>query len=139
MMCRKNVKEKEFTRKCKRGAKYFFRVKYSAVRKHWDNGKQEDVIGFCPSCAPGMDQPRSYTMGWTAGTVARLRGDVGEVTPCAAADAKDDVPESKHADLKARIVAIMGQKNNQDIAPESWDELFADCVRDHVVKTVMSG
>ena len=142
MQCKKYVMKavsgRMHPRCCSKKAKFFLRATYLFVRSHYENGKNADAFGFCPECAQGMDNVANWKIGWTAGSILRLRGPVASVESCTEEEASGERLAGEHADLKARIKIIMRQKNHVKIEPETWAEIFSDCVDEYIVEAVQN-
>ena len=130
---------------CAKKARVFLRVTYASVRKHYENGTSTDAFGFCLDCSRGMEDPKKWRYGWQAwpsdwlnGTVLKLRGEVSSVEFCTEKEASGERTAGAHADLKARIKVIMRQKNHEKIEPETWAEIFSDCVDEITVEAVQN-
>jgi hypothetical protein len=124
---------------CLRKARVFYRVTYSEIAfSYLKNGRQDDGFGFCEECAKGMDKRAAWRRGNMPGEVSRLRGTVKAVVPCTEAEATGERDTNAHADIKARVKAIMGQRNHEKIEPETWAEIFRDCVDEVVVEKTMN-
>jgi len=123
---------------CAKKARVFLRVTYASVRKHYENGSSTDAFGFCLDCSRGMEDPKKWRSGWQAGTVIKLRGEVASVEFCTEKEASGERTAGAHAGLKARIKVIMRQKNHEKIEPETWAEIFSDCVDEITVEAVQN-
>lgn len=142
-------KDSEYNRNCGKQAALFFRVRYSSLLHHRENGIYEDVFGFCPECAKGKDKPEGYNnnvhrcrFSWKDMKVLHLRGEVCSVEKCeddgAAANAVETQRTVHINDVKAKILSIMKTRRNKQLA-EDWPEIFRLAWEQFQVESVMKG
>lgn len=81
-MKHKREKSKYDAKNCGRQATVFLRVRYKELYGRHDNGKYEDVFGFCDECARNKNSPMSWNGDrWGSGRkVLGVRGVVASAS-----------------------------------------------------------
>lgn len=140
MRCKgmKHKREKYDAKNCGRQATVFLRVRYKELYGRHDNGKYEDVFGFCDECARNKNSPMSWNGDrWGSGRkVLGVRGVVERIEPATADECVDEGMDKRLHDGKREFLRIMSTKGNADLA-DRWEEVFKLALDEFHVKKVM--
>lgn len=124
--------------RCTGHATKFFRVHYGSLKGFHDNGKFDDVFGFCGQHSD-MNNPSKWIYeGFWKANVIRLRGPIDSVMVCDSADFKENKVDKYRADLKKRLLNMMNQKNMAKFE-EDWEEIFQEVLQEFCVSRVLNG
>lgn len=131
--------DKGMTKNCGKQAVVFFRIRYTELNRWCDNGKYEDVMGFCTEC--GRDKGHSIRAwgdtSWRGDRrVLNLRGIVRQIFPATEAECVDEAGDKRLHDGKREFLRIMSTKGNADLA-DHWEEVFKMAWEEFQVKKVM--
>jgi hypothetical protein len=127
------------TKNCGRPATVFFRVRYSELFRHCDNGVYEDVLGFCEECAKDKDKPSGYqgssNSRWTGRKILHLRGEIASVEPDDGSTVADEHKIKRMHDGKRELLKIMSWKGNSDLA-DSWEDIMDLAIKEFTISRV---
>jgi hypothetical protein len=124
---------------CGRPAKVFFRVQYSELDRYRDNGKHEDVFGFCEECAKSKDRSiRAWgDVSWRGDRkVLNLRGAIGQISPATESECAEEAGDKRLHDGKRELLRVMCTKGNSDLA-DRWEEVFKLALDEFHIRKVM--
>lgn len=130
---------KKILKNCGRPATVFFRVQYAELNHYSDNGKHEDVFGFCQECAEGKaDKIQAWgDTSWDGNRkVLRLRGTIGHISPATESECVEETSDKRLHDGKRELLRIMCTKGNSDLA-DHWQKVFELALDEFQIRSVM--
>jgi hypothetical protein len=133
------LSEDKRLRNCGRPAKHFFRVHYSDLVPYKDNGKYQDVFGFCDDCAKGKAHKIASWGGthWRSDRrVLHLRGQISHVAPATESECVEEADDKRLHDAKRELLRIMCTKGNADLE-DRWEEIFRMALDEFYCRKVM--
>ena len=137
MRCKKTIeryhpdKKRSFFECCPKMARVFYKVRYA-------DGIKEDVFGFCPDCAVGMDDIHNWKRGWSVkDAVFRLHKPVTVIMRSTEEEMKGKQVDSFRDSIKDQFKAIMAYKRNRKVPDDEWKAIFEEAFHDLVVERVM--
>ena len=121
---------------CQKAAKVFFRVHYSELHVHCQNGLYEDVFGFCAECAKGKDKAEAYKgSSRTCPIGFHKRGIVSAVEPSTESECLSQREKRSMHDAKKEFLRIMSTKGHAKFANE-WPKIFELAWQEFCIKRV---